>query len=81
MFNADQLKATIEKAIPGSFVQVADATGDGNHFQVAVVSDQFEGKTRVEQHQIVYRALQAEIEGDLHALGLKTYTPQTSPFG
>lgn len=76
MFNADQIKSSIENALPGSIVQVQDSTGEGNHFQVLVVSDQFADKSRVEQHQMVYHALQEEIEGELHAVGLKTYTPE-----
>lgn len=72
----DQLKSSIERGLPGSIVDVQDVKGTGDHFQVVVVSEQFAGTSLVEQHQLVYRALNQEIEGDLHAIGLKTYTPE-----
>ncbi|HET6386591.1 MAG TPA: BolA/IbaG family iron-sulfur metabolism protein [Armatimonadota bacterium] len=77
MFKPEMLKASIESSMPGSRVDVQDTTGTGDHFQVTVVSDRFVGKSRVEQHQMVHAALHEAIEGDLHALGLKTYTPES----
>ncbi|MCA1595528.1 MAG: BolA family transcriptional regulator [Chloroflexi bacterium] len=71
----EELKASIERSLPGSLVDVQDVKGTGDHFQVVVVAEQFAGASLVEQHQLVYRALNQEIEGDLHAIGLKTYTP------
>ena len=73
----EQLKSSIERALPGSLVDVQDLKGTGDHFQVVVVAEQFGGASLVEQHQMVYRALSDEIEGDLHAIGLKTYTPES----
>ena len=72
----DQLKTSIESGLPGSLVKVEDVTGTGDHFQATVICDKFVGKSLVEQHQMVYGALQSEIAGDLHAVGLKTYTPE-----
>jgi stress-induced morphogen len=71
------LKSSIEERMPGSLVSVSDVTGTGDHFQVVVVSDQFSGMGIVQQHQLVYEALRDEMNGDLHALGLKTYTPES----
>ena len=76
MLRADELKRAIENAIPGSLVQVQDLTGTGDHFQALVVSDHFIGKPLLQQHQIVYGALGEQMGGDLHALGLKTFTPE-----
>ena len=53
--NADQLKARIEDALPGAEVRVEDLTGGGDHFRAEVVSGQFDGLSRIEQHQLVYR--------------------------
>lgn len=58
--------------MPQASVAVKDTVGDGNHFQVTVVSTDFEGKTLVEQHKMVYQALS---DLDLHAIGLKTSSP------
>jgi len=69
--NPKEIKAIIESAMPGSIVNV---NGDGTHFEAVVVSSEFEGKGLLEQHQIVYKAL-GESMKDIHALSLKTYTP------
>ena len=66
-----EIKAIIESVIPGS---IANVEGDGTHFEAIVVSSEFEGKGLLEQHQIVYKAL-GESMRDIHALSLKTYTP------
>jgi len=72
----EQLKQSIEKALPGSLVEVTDVNGNKNHFHARVVAEQFAGKSLVEQHQMVYKALEDEIQGDLHAVSLKTFTPE-----
>ena len=74
--NIDQIKGTLEKAFPDSMIEVADMTGGGDHFQVIVVSSTFEGQSMIEQHQLVYKALKVGESEELHALALKTYTPQ-----
>jgi stress-induced morphogen len=75
MPTAQQLKERIEGAIPGSTASVEDLTGTGDHFRAEIVSDRFEGLSRIEQHQLVYSVFGAEIGGPIHALSLKTTTP------
>ena len=72
--------ATIEKLIkdglPGASVTIEDLRGDGDHYAAFVVSPAFKGKTRVQQHQMVYAALQGRMGNELHALALQTSAPQ-----
>ena len=71
---------TIEKmileGIPDATVRIEDLRGDGDHYAAYVESPSFEGKTRVQQHQMVYGALQDKMVGDLHALALQTSVPK-----
>ena len=76
MPSADELKHRIENALPGAEAQVEDLTGGGDHFRAEVVSDRFAGLSRIEQHQLVYGIFGAEIGGPIHALSLKTTTPE-----
>ena len=76
MPSAEELRTRIEQAIPGSTAAVEDLTGGGDHFRAEIVSDRFDGLSRVEQHQLVYSIFGAEIGGPIHALSLKTSTPQ-----
>ena len=76
MVHPAQVKTMIEAQLPDAQVQVY--TNDGEHYEVTVVSSLFEGKRLVQQHQMVYRAVQEAISTNaIHALALKTYTPQT----
>ncbi len=79
MPSAEDLKRRIEDALPGSDVTVEDLTGGGDHFRAEVVSDRFEGLSRIEQHQLVYGIFGADIGGAIHALSLKTSVPQGDP--
>jgi stress-induced morphogen len=72
MPTADEIKQRIEAAIPGSRAEVEDWTGGGDHFRATVVSPAFSGRTRVQQHQMVYAVFGDEIGGAIHALSLKT---------
>ncbi|MBI4209244.1 MAG: BolA family transcriptional regulator [Deltaproteobacteria bacterium] len=63
-------------AFPGAEITVEDTTGTGNHFQLIVIASEFGGKSRVERHQMVYRALGEAMQGPIHALSLKTYAPR-----
>ncbi len=73
-----QVKSQIEAGIPEAIVQITDLTGGGDHYQAVVVSTQFEGKSLIQQHQLVYGAVsEAMASGAIHALALKTYTPET----
>jgi len=71
----DEIERLIRKSLPDANVQVNDYTGGGDHFEATVISASFEGKTRVEQHQIIYAALGDLMKGPIHALTLKTFTP------
>jgi stress-induced morphogen len=70
----DEVKALIEQGVPDSTATVTDLTGTGDHFKAEVVSAAFAGKTPIEQHQMVYRALGALVGGPIHALQLFTKT-------
>lgn len=77
MISPQQVEEMIKTQIPDAQIQVQDLTGGGDHYQVIVVSSQFEGKGLVQQHQLIYGALgQAMSSEAIHALALKTYTPQ-----
>jgi stress-induced morphogen len=75
MPTADELKTRIEEAIPGALAQVEDLTGGGDHFRAEVVSDRFDGLSRIDQHKLVYDVFGNEVGGPIHALSLKTSTP------
>ena len=75
MPTTDDLKNRIEQALPGANVQVEDLNGGGDHFRAEVVSDRFEGLSRIEQHKLIYDVFGNEIGGAIHALSLKTSTP------
>lgn len=78
MVSLEQVKQTIQQEIPDAEVMVKDLTGGGDHLEAIVISAQFEGKTKVKQHQLVYSALQTQLKSEaIHALALKTYTPST----
>lgn len=77
MLDPNHLQRRIAEALPGSTVEVVDYTGTGDHFRATVISEAFTGKTLVEQHQMVYEPLRAELgTGALHALALSTWTPE-----
>ena len=78
MPTAGELRERIEGAIPGSTAAVEDLTGTGDHFRAEVVSERFEGLSRIEQHQLVYSIFGDEIGGPTHALSIKTSTPSRS---
>ena len=78
MPSADDIRTRIEQALPGASVRVEDLTGGGDHFRAEVVSERFEGLTRIEQHQLVYGIFGEEIGGPIHALSLTTSTPERS---
>ena len=77
MISPQQVEEMIMVHMSDAQVLVQDLTGGGDHYQVTVVSSQFEGKGRVQQHQLIYNALQQALSSEaIHALALKTYTPQ-----
>ncbi len=73
--DAKEVQELIERGIPGARVEVRDTTGGGDHFEALVVSDVFQGKSPVERHQVVYKALGEAMRVRVHALSLRTLTP------
>ncbi|KQQ91373.1 BolA family transcriptional regulator [Aureimonas sp. Leaf324] len=74
--NAHDIEAMIKDAIPDATVTIRDLAGDGDHYAAEVVAESFRGKSRVQQHQMVYKALQGNMGGVLHALALQTSAPK-----
>ena len=70
-----ELQERIAAALPGADVKVEDLTGGGDHFRAEVVSDRFDGLSRIEQHKLVYGIFGDEVGGAIHALSIKTSTP------
>lgn len=73
--NASDIERLIKEAIPDAKVTIRDLAGDGDHYAAEVVAESFRGKSRVQQHQIVYEALKGNMGGALHALALQTSVP------
>jgi stress-induced morphogen len=71
----DDLKERIESALPGSAATVEDLTGGGEHIRAEVVSDRFDGLTRIEQHKLIYDVFGNEVGGPIHALSIRTSIP------
>jgi acid stress-induced BolA-like protein IbaG/YrbA len=77
MVSPNQVTEMIKASLPDAEVAVEDLTGGGDHYQVTVVSSEFEGLTLVKQHQLVYGAVRDAMSTEaIHALALKTYTPE-----
>ncbi|MDP2240360.1 MAG: BolA family protein [Burkholderiales bacterium] len=76
MMQPEQIKTWIESGIECDFVEVQ---GDGHHFEAVIVSAAFRGKPKVQQHQLVYRALGDRMREDIHALSMRTLTPEEWP--
>ena len=77
MVSLEQVEALIKSKLPDAQVAVRDLTGGGDHLEATVISAEFVGKTLVKQHQLVYDAVQNAMASEaIHALALKTYTPQ-----
>ena len=74
--DANEIERLIKAGIPDAEVTIRDLAGDGDHYAATVLSASFRGKSRVQQHQLVYAALRAEMGGKLHALALQTGTPE-----
>ncbi len=74
--NIGDIERLIKDALPDAIVTVEDLAGDGDHYAARVISAAFVGKTRVQQHKMVYDALQGRMGGELHALALQTSPPK-----
>ena len=74
--DAGEIDRLIREGLPDARVTIEDLRGDGDHYAAHVVSAAFRGKSRVQQHQMVYQALRGRMGGELHALALQTGVPQ-----
>lgn len=73
---ANEIERLIREAYPDAKIEIRDLAGDGDHYAATIVSEAFRGKTRVQQHQMVYSALKGNMGGVLHALALQTSAPE-----
>lgn len=73
---ATEIERLIKAALPDAKVEIRDLAGDGDHYAATVVSEAFRGKSRVQQHQMIYAALKHQMGGALHALALQTAAPE-----
>jgi len=73
---AGEIEALIKAALPDARIEIRDLAGDGDHYSATVLSEAFRGKSRVQQHQLVYAALRDQVGGQLHALALQTGVPE-----
>ena len=71
-----EIERLIKAALPDAQVKIQDLAGDGDHYAAHIVSAAFKGKSRVQQHQLVYQALQGRMGSELHALALQTSIPE-----
>ena len=78
MVTPQQVQSYIEEGLQCSEVRVV---GDGEHFEALVVSEVFRGKSRVQRHQLVYAALGERLRGEIHALSMRTLTPEEATDG
>jgi stress-induced morphogen len=75
---ADEIESMIKEAFPDASIAIDDLRGDGDHYAATIVSSAFAGKSRVQQHQLVYKALKGKMGNELHALALTTSAPPAS---
>jgi len=75
--DAREIETRIKAALPDARIDIRDLAGDGDHYAAVVVSESFRGKSRVQQHQMVYEALKGSMGGQLHALALQTSAPES----
>ena len=67
-----EIENLIKEAIPDAIVKIQDLAGDGNHYSATIISSQFSGKNKIEQHKMVYNSLKGKMGNELHALAIKT---------
>tara|TARA_Y100000992_G_scaffold282662_1_gene231359 strand:- start:938 stop:1165 length:228 start_codon:yes stop_codon:yes gene_type:complete len=67
-----EIEKYIKEALPDSIVEIQDLAGDGNHYSATIKSSQFVGKSKIEQHKMVYNSLKGKMGNELHALAIKT---------
>ena len=74
--SAVEIERLIKASLPDADVRIEDLAGDGDHYRAHIVSEAFRGKSRLQQHQLVYQALGTRMGGKLHALALSTSAPK-----
>ena len=67
-----EIENLIKESLPDSIIEIQDLAGDGNHYSATVISSQFKGKSKIQQHKMVYNSLQGKMGNELHALALTT---------
>ena len=67
-----EIENLIKEAMPDAKVEIQDLAGDGNHYSATIISSAFNGKSKIEQHKIIYNSLKGKMGNELHALALKT---------
>ena len=67
-----EIEKYIKEAMPDASIEIQDLAGDGNHYSATIISSQFAGKSRIEQHKMVYNSLKGKMGNELHALAIKT---------
>ena len=70
--NLNEIENLIKEALPDAKVEIQDLAGDGNHYSATVISSKFVGKTKIQQHKMVYNSLKGKMGNELHALAIKT---------
>ena len=70
--NLNEIESLIKEAMPDAIVEIRDLAGDGNHYSATITSSQFSGKSKIEQHKMVYNSLKGRMGNELHALAIKT---------
>jgi stress-induced morphogen len=73
--SAQEIEQLVQAALPGAVIQLTDLAGDNDHYSITVTSGEFKGKSRIEQHKMVFNALQGGMGGKLHALSVTTKIP------
>jgi len=70
--NLKEIEDLIKEALPDAVIEIQDLAGDGNHYSATVTSNSFSGKSKIEQHKMVYNSLRGKMGNELHALAIKT---------
>ena len=70
--NLNEIEDLVKQAIPDADINIQDLAGDGNHYSATIISSLFKGKSKIEQHKLVYNALKGKMGNELHALAIKT---------
>ena len=70
--NLKEIENLIKQAMPDAKIEIQDLAGDGNHYSATIISSKFSGKSKIEQHKMVYNSLKGRMGNELHALAIKT---------